>query len=286
MKTKLFIYVVLLGVVFKLTAQDQTQLFKETNPKEVLLLGTFHYHNPGADVAQTKSFDILSPKAQKDLDKMTAQILAFNPTKLFVEWPYKEQAELDSLYNLYKAGNYFKQENLSNFYKKNEIFQLAFRVAKANNLERVYAIDYTETNFPYTEVMEDIEANQQTQLQQEIEEKLKWFSADFDSQIDQGVSLTALTLAMNTKAMRYESNNLHNNVLSLAGNTEQFNGALLTAEWYKRNLYMWSLVRKYTEEPDKRVMVLAGSSHAAMFQIFVDQDNKWQEKKVDHVLSE
>ena len=286
MKTKLFIYVVLLGVVFKLTAQDQTQLFKETNPKEVLLLGTFHYHNPGADVAQTKSFDILSPKAQKDLDKMTAQILAFNPTKLFVEWPYKEQAELDSLYNLYKAGNYFKQENLSNFYKKNEIFQLAFRVAKANNLERVYAIDYTDTNFPYTEVMEDIEANQQTQLQQEIEEKLKWFSADFDSQIDQGVSLTALTLAMNTKAMRYESNNLHNNVLSLAGNTEQFNGALLTAEWYKRNLYMWSLVRKYTEEPDKRVMVLAGSSHAAMFQIFVDQDNKWQEKKVDHVLSE
>ncbi|TKD63513.1 DUF5694 domain-containing protein [Flavobacterium sp. ASW18X] len=281
--TTLFCLLLLTSVTF-LSAQPKTTL--QSKPKEVLLLGTFHYHNPGADVAKTKSFDILSPSAQKDLDKMTKQLVNYNPTKIFVEWPHHEQKELDSLYNLYKAGNYFKQENLSNFYKKNEIFQLAFRVAKANNQERVYAIDYTDTNFPYTEVMEDIEANQQTQLQQEIEEKLKWFSADFDAQIDQGVSLIALTLGMNTETMRYESNNLHNNVLSLAGNTEQFNGALLTAEWYKRNLYMWSLVRKYTEETDERVMVLAGSSHTAMFEIFVDYDKKWQMIEVSQVLRE
>lgn len=284
MKTSTLFCLLLLTTVVTLSAQHKATA--KTNPKEVLLLGTFHYHNPGADVAKTKSFDILSPSAQKDLDKMTKQLVNYNPTKIFVEWPHNEQKELDSLYNLYKAGNYFKQENLSNFYKKNEIFQLAFRVAKANNLEWVYAIDYTDTNFPYTEVMEDIEANQQTQLQQEIEEKLKWFSADFDAQIEKGVSLIALTLGMNTKTMRYESNNLHNNVLSLAGNTEQFNGALLTAEWYKRNLYMWSLVRKFTAETDERVMVLAGSSHAAMFEIFVDQDNKWKMIEVSQVLKE
>ncbi|OQD42770.1 hypothetical protein BUL40_09645 [Croceivirga radicis] len=284
MKTSTLFCLLLLTTVVTLSAQYKATAI--TNPKEVLLLGTFHYHNPGADVAKTKSFDILSPSAQKDLDKMTKQLVNYNPTKIFVEWPYNEQKELDSLYNLYKAGNYFKQNNLSNFYKKNEIFQLAFRVAKANNLERVYAIDYTDTNFPYTEVMEDIEANQQTQLQQEIEEKLKWFSADFDAQIEKGVSLIALTLGMNTKTMRYESNNLHNNVLSLVGNTEQFNGAFLTAEWYKRNLYMWSLVRKYTAATDERVMVLAGSSHAAMFEIFVDQDNKWKMIEVSQVLKE
>ena len=38
--------------------------------KEALLIGTFHYNNPGADVAKTKSFDILSKSSQNELEKI------------------------------------------------------------------------------------------------------------------------------------------------------------------------------------------------------------------------
>ena len=56
---------------------------EKENPKDVLLIGTFHYNNPGADVAKTKSFDILSESAQNDLEKMTAGIKAYKPYQGF-----------------------------------------------------------------------------------------------------------------------------------------------------------------------------------------------------------
>ncbi|MCB0279074.1 MAG: hypothetical protein KDD94_06220 [Calditrichaeota bacterium] len=92
--------------------------------KQALLMGTFHYHNPGADVAKTKAFDILSEGSQEQLDSLTKLIRDFNPSKIFVEWSFKEQRELDSLYQLYRQGIYFDNPGLSDFYRKNEIFQL------------------------------------------------------------------------------------------------------------------------------------------------------------------
>lgn len=103
-----------------------------------------HFNNPGADVVKTKSFDILNTEAQTELEEIAESIKKYNPSKIFVECPCDEQIKLDSLYDLYKSGEYFSNDKLSGFYQKNEIFLLAFRTAKLNNLERVYAIDYND----------------------------------------------------------------------------------------------------------------------------------------------
>ncbi|WP_375334254.1 DUF5694 domain-containing protein [Flagellimonas sp. C4] len=120
-------------------AQEVTKAKNEESSeiKEALLIGTFHYNNPGADVAKTKSFDVLNEDSQLELRKISAKITNYNPTKVFVEWPYDEQKELDSLYNVYIQGTYFDNENLSDFYLKSEIFQLAFRVAKVDKPGKV-----------------------------------------------------------------------------------------------------------------------------------------------------
>lgn len=252
--------------------------------KEVLLVGTFHYNNPGADVAKTKSFDILSENSQRELEQISKDIMVYAPTKIFVEWPYDEQQELDSLYTLYRNGKYFENDSLSNFYLKNEIFQLAFRTAKANNLEKLYGIDYSDTEFPYNEVMEDIQLNDQLELKDRIEGTIADLTTDFDNMIDSGASLKKLMYAMNTKKFRSTSNDLHNNMFPLAGSPTEFNGVYLTSQWYKRNLYMWSLVQKYTLNSDQRVMVLVGASHAAMLELFIDGNSNWQVKELEDVL--
>ncbi len=256
----------------------------ETSTKEVLLMGTFHYNNPGADVAKTKSFDILSKQSQLELELIASKIKEYNPSKIFVEWPYDEQPQLDSLYQLYQDGNYFINDSLSNFYLKNEIFQLAFRVAKKSNLEKIYAMDYNKTAFPYQEVMNDIEANQQIALKEKLEQTIAKFTNDFDNMIDSGASLTELTLALNTEEMNYTSNDLHNNLFSMAGGVDDFNGVFLTSEWYKRNLYMWTLIQKNTDESDKRIMVLAGSGHTAMMELFIKGNRDWSIKKFKDVV--
>lgn len=257
----------------------------DPNPKkEVLLVGTFHYNNPGLDVAKTKTFDVLSEESQRELEHMASQIKAYNPKKVFVEWPYDQQEQLDSLYGLYQKGKYFDNDSLSDFYKKGEIFQLAFRIAHKLGLKRVHGIDFRETQFPYQKVMADIDSNNQVQLKQDIEKAISDFSTGFDQMINSGASLTELTLALNTKEMRYASNDLHNNMFSLAGSINDFNGVYLTSEWYRRNLYMWSMIQKYTSDNDPRIMVLVGSSHAAMLALFVKENKDWKTVELKEVL--
>ena len=168
MKQIIFLTIIAL---LSISCNKQKNISKNKTVKEVLLVGTFHYNNPGADVAKTRSFDILSEKSQNELKQISSKIKEYNPTKIFVEWPYNEQKELDSLYQLYKRDKYFINDSLSDFYLKNEIFQLAFRIAKENNLEAVYGIDY-KTTFPYGEALNDIEKNKQFELKEKIEKLL------------------------------------------------------------------------------------------------------------------
>jgi len=284
------IFVLLLSFAFlscnKEQKKTQTKSIETSTGKEVLLIGTFHYNNPGLDVAKTKSFDILSEKSQLELEQITSSIKEYSPTKVFVEWQYNEQKELDSLYHLYKENQYFTNDSLSDFYLKGEIFQLAFRVAKANNLEKVYGIDYSKTEFPYGDVMNDIEHNKQFELKEKIESTISKFTVDFDNKIESGVSLKELTYYVNSKEMRFSSNDLHNNLISLAGSLNDFNGPFLTSEFYKRNLYMWSLIRKHTKESDERIMVLVGGSHAAMFELFIKEDKDWGIKELKEIMTE
>ncbi|MDC6406151.1 MULTISPECIES: DUF5694 domain-containing protein [Maribacter] len=263
--------------------ESETKFNENTNTKEVLLIGTFHYNNPGADVAKTKSFDILNNDSQLELKEISTKITAYNPTKIFVEWPHEEQKELDSLYKLYRNGTYFDNDSLSDFYLKNEIFQLAFRVAKENDLEKLYAIDYS-TSFPFEDVMKEIEENNQTELKRQIEEGISKFTVDFDQKIESGTSLTELTYFLNSQEMRKMSNNFHINLMLLAGGIQDFSGPLLASEWYKRNLYMWSLIQKNVTESDQRIMVLVGSSHAAMFELFIKENDHWNVKELKQVM--
>lgn len=278
----------LLSITFLNCAVGQKKTQKESTEistsKEVLLIGTFHYNNPGADVAKIKSFDILNEESQLELKKITSFINEYNPDKIFVEWPYNEQDELDSLYQLYKEGKYFKNDSLSDFYRKNEIFQLAFRVAKDKNLKTVYGIDYSSTSFPFEEVMNAIEKAGQSKLKERFQNDISKFTSEFDKKIESGISLSELTYFLNTSESRNFSNNFHNNLMLLAGSSDDFSGPFLTSEWFKRNLYMWSLIQKKTDESDKKIMILVGSSHAAMFELFIKEVDNWKIKELKQIM--
>ena len=64
----------------------------QTKKKQILLIGTFHYANPGLDVAQLNNFNIMSDKTQKELETMSDKIKKFGPDKIFVEWKYSKQS--------------------------------------------------------------------------------------------------------------------------------------------------------------------------------------------------
>jgi Family of unknown function (DUF5694) len=262
-------------------------LLAQNAPKEVLLIGTFHFNNPGFDVAKVKTFNVMSDKSQAELETMSDKINAFNPDKIFVEWEYDNQRRLDSLYDLYVKNQYFdfvkKKYPKSTFYAQNEIFQLAFRTAKKANHPKVYAMDYPNTNFPYDSVMTVITQAKQLQLKQEIEDESKEFVKKTNDDFEK-LNLTDNILGCNNDADRKSDIGWYISRMNIAGKTDNFIGLFLVSEWYKRNIYMLSIIQKLTASTDKKIMILAGSSHIAMMKEFLLLDKNYKIVELKEVL--
>lgn len=262
-------------------------LFGQNKKKEILLIGTFHFNNPGADIVKTKGFDVMSKDSQKELENITDKIKKYNPNKIFVEWEFDQQEKLDSLYNLYIADKYFdfvdKKFPKNNFYKQNEIFQLAFKVARKCNLKQVYAIDYPYTTFPFDSVLNSIEKAKQETIKTEIFKRIQ----DFEKMENENLSklnLSELIIDKNSEKYRKMDLEFYISLLNKVGLNNDFSGAFLVSEWFKRNLYMYALVQKITESKDDKVMVLLGASHVALFKKYIELDENFQSIELKEIL--
>lgn len=263
--------------------------FAQPKRSDVLLLGTFHFHNPGADVAKIKTFDVMTPTVQAELEAMTQKISVFHPDKIFVEWAWDEQRELDALYNAYLGGNFESYITATypkarhNFFMRNEITQLAFRAGKKSKLTRIYALDYLKTNFPYDSVMKAMQAAKQVALMQQTQDAIKRYETSQNKKLET-YTLTQLLLDANSKEELTLNKGLYLDILNRAGTTDNFAGAFLVSEWYRRNLYMYSIVQKTMTPADGKALVLVGSGHAAMMREFIASDQQFRLKELKDVL--
>ncbi len=255
---------------------------------EVLLIGTFHFNNPGLDVVKLKTISVMTEKSQNELEQMANKINKYNPSKIFVEWEYNKQAELDTLFNLYLQGKYFdyiaKKYPKRKFYSEGEIFQLAFRVAKKVGLTQVYAIDNQDAgDFPYDSLMAEIGKAGQFELKKEIELSLTEYQKKENFKMATK-SLTEIILDDNLQKNRIADLGDYISQYNRGGAKDNFVGAYLNSEWYKRNLYMYASLQKNIDKKDKKVMVLLGSSHVAMFKTFLDLDSQLKAVELKSIL--
>ena len=256
---------------------------------QALLIGTFHFHNPGGDVVKQKTFDVMSAASQSELENIADKIGKFHPDKIFVEWDYKDQKGLDSLYQLYLNGTYdtfveakYKGTKRYNFYKKNEIMQLGFRAAKKAGLKQVNAVDYP-MNIPFDTVMKVINASGQTSLMNEINKTIAEQAKITNDKISK-FTLTDLIKDNNAAAYRTMNNGLYIKYFNRAGLQDNFVGADGVTTWYKRNLYMYSLIQKAIGPNDQRIMILLGSGHVSMIKKFIDDEQIFKVVELEELL--
>ena len=50
-----------------------------------MVLGTYHFGNPGQDLHDMKADNVLTPKKQAELADVAARLVRFKPTKIAVE---------------------------------------------------------------------------------------------------------------------------------------------------------------------------------------------------------
>lgn len=250
--------------------------YTQTKKKQILVIGSFHFGNPGLDVAKVKTFDVMSAKSQNDLESIANGIQRFSPSKIFVEWNYTKQTSLDKFYQL----------NTDSLLKNNpdETVQIALRVAKKLKLKRLSAIDYRDTDFPYDSLMNAMKAAGQQVLLDESAATIKMYETSTNKRFE-SLSLKQILLDMNTQTADKFTMQWYFSVANRGGANDNFAGAFLVSEWYKRNLYMYSLIQKLTESKDDKVMVLLGAGHTAMLREFIKFDPSFEIVELKDLVS-
>jgi hypothetical protein len=247
----------------------------QSKKKKILLLGTFHFENPGLDVVQVNMFNVMSDKSQNELENITNKITKFGPDKIFVEWDYHKQDKLDKFYN--KNTDSLLQNDA------NEIVQVALKSAKKLGHKKLYGIDYNSTDFPYDNLVKGMEAADQFDLIKKNEETLKHFETDHNAKIAK-YNLTELLLDINTKESNEYNIGWYLETAIKGGKKDNFVGPFLVSEWYRRNLYMYALIQKLIESKDDKIMVLLGAGHTAMIREFVEHDPNFEIVELATVL--
>jgi hypothetical protein len=114
----------------------QKDSVKQNEPIEILLLGTLHFSQFHNQDSETRNF--LGNVRQQEFEDIVTKLSQFKPDAVFVERESKVQPQLDSLYQSYS-------DFTSNPKGTSELYQIGFRLAKANQLKTVYGVDYYES---------------------------------------------------------------------------------------------------------------------------------------------
>lgn len=236
---------------------DQILLSGERQPTKVLLLGTFHFGYPNLDSHKTDSskyIDVLSPTRQKELQELAEVIKKFKPTRIYIEaW---NPSYHDSLYKEYLAGRY----KLG----RNEIYQVAYRVAGQSGLPKVYSVDassFARENYKKYPLIDSM-----WKYPNPVDStRDKYWNAMYSRMYTTSDSIeTTLTMLENFLLMAEPATlfRMHGHYLSGGFNTKGNDGPdILPMWWYSRNLRIFNNILKTRPTAEDRIVVLFGNGH-------------------------
>jgi len=228
-------------------------------PIQVMVLGVYHFDNPGRDIHNTKVDDVTVPKRQAELADVSARLARFKPTRIALE------AETTTASFAYDPYRKFKLADLAT--KRDERIQIGFRIAHDTGLTEVYGID-ADGDFPY----EKLEAfagktpagkARLAALNHLVEASVTEFTAL------QKTATTAQLLAYHNDPARIRGmHGFYYGVLGF-GDAKAQPGAELNAGWYARNARIFAKLTQIAK-PGDRVIVVFGAGHAYWLRHFVE----------------
>ena len=242
---------------------------------KVLLLGTFHFDNPGLDVAKFENANVLTEKRQKEIFEVVKHLKDFNPDQVFIEAIPARQSYYDSILKAYKNGNY----KLS----ADEIDQLGLRLAKELNLSTLHSVDYRKASFPFDSLVKVMTEANQFNLLGLLKTTVDSIENSHNNQLKTS-TIKEMLIASNSKADNSFSVGMYFEFLK-AGGKENHVGSYLASEWWRRNMIIYENILKRLKGNEKSILVIFGSSHTALLHEFMKYNPSFEIVDVATVLS-
>ena len=237
---------VIMGAI-TVVAQQGTPEKSSVRP-EVLVVGVYHMANPGRDVFNMTADDVLSPKRQAEIVQLVEVLRKFQPTKIAIEADMYGKRRQE--YADYLAGKH----TLS----RNENDQIGYRLGKELGHKSIYPVD-ADGEFPYQRLMNYAKASGRAK---EMEAMTNEIGAMVKAQGEYLASHTVLEtlLYMNAdEKVAYDVGLYYRQ--AHFGEPGDWAGPDLLADWFRRNVRIYSNIVKLVDSPNERILVIYGAGH-------------------------
>lgn len=219
----------------------------QSPPTRVMVVGLFHFDNPGRDLFNARVDDVLAPRRQAEIEHLTRALARFEPDSVLVEWP---AGTTDERYAQYRDGTLPPS--------RNEVVQLGFRLAAERGLSRVHGID-VPGEFPFDAVqafaVKSDRAAELGAIMKDIGVEVEDLSRRIEKQ-----DFTAVLRHMNQPERLLRGHGVYMRMLRFGQGDEQ-PGAALVSAWYARNLAICARLVQ-TVPAGGRAVVFYGEGHA------------------------
>lgn len=251
--TRLFSFVFLTISVF-VQAQEKSRV-------QVMVLGTYHLSNPGKDMMNIQSDDVLSERRQQDLEHLKNVLSTFKPDKIAFEHPFSDREPINVTYQ-----NFIKDGDLTKL-GRSEDYQIVFRLARHLGHQEIFPIDHKMGDF--SKLQPFMERNPQFALrfQNKLQETAKVI-AEANERLKQSTIAEFLAFLNSTESL--EMNHSFYSMLLSFGQPAEFVGPEIVSNWYYRNMIIFhQLTQVVDPKKDIRILVVFGQGHAKLLRDFI-----------------
>ena len=251
-------FLLAIGVIGTSTNAQQPASRPAPRP-QIVVLGTYHFDNPGLDVVKTEVADVLSPAKQAEITQVIETLARFRPTKIAVEVRAAGAARLDSLYAAYRT----EHRPLT----RSEVQQVGFRLAERFDHPHLYPIDH-DGDFPFGAMMQYAQAHDPAFVRR-VQQAMMEIAAE--SNRNQQQKSIGEILRLENDPARIARNHAMYVDLARVGASDTYVGADVLARWYERNIRIFAQLQRIAQ-PGDRILVIFGAGHAAILRQLISSD--------------
>lgn len=232
---------------------------------QVMVLGSYHFGNPGLDLHNARVDDVFTPRRQDEIAAVVAGLARYAPSLIAVEARADDQpGRAVAHYGDYRAGKAVPS--------RNEIDQIGFRLAREMQLAQVVGID-APGDFPFEALQAYAhKAGRSAEFQRSVDAlgaQTRAFEAEART-----ATVGALLRRLNQPAAIRAEHGWYLQNLSYGAGSEQ-PGAELLGRWMMRNVAICARLQQVAR-PGDRVLVLYGAGHNHLLRQCVQDMPGWQ----------
>lgn len=267
MKKLLLLFVVV--TFFNCSFKKEQNLKVENNPTDkisVLNFATAHLSYTSDAKSANRNLDDKQVKIA--INKILTCLVNYKPTIICIEMQPDNNEFVNETYQKYIIN----QSNRLNY--SDEINSIGLETGRLSGVHKIYGID-SQIGFDYPSLIAI--ANKKKSDSLFVETIMK----SYDSV--NSLPIFEQFIKINSSAYKSETFNFYN-FLATMHSENNFEGADIIADFYKRNLRMYANFCDIPLQKNDRVLIILGATHTAYFDIFLENNPKYKLENIADYL--